>query len=77
MTATVETLITDLISYRWEQYRLCLHKKNDVSSMNAELLLLHINRQFILTNSSQAGRGRGGSVNAGSAETEKENKEKH
>lgn len=45
--------------------------------MNAELLVLHINRQFVLTNNSQASRGRGGGVNAGSAETEKENKEKH
>lgn len=45
--------------------------------MNAELLLMHINRQFVLTNNSQAGHGRGGGMNAGSAEMEKENKEKH
>lgn len=55
----------------------CACIKNDVYSMNAELLLLHINRQFVLTNNSQAGHGRGGGVNAGSAEMEKENKEKH
>lgn len=55
----------------------CAGIKNDVSPMNAELLVLHINRQFVLTNNSQAGCGRGGGVNAGSAETEKENKEKH
>lgn len=47
--------------------------------MNAELLVLHINRQFVLTNNSQAGREEAvvRTLLVRSAETEAENKEKH